>query len=255
MILLPKIIKPQDMVLTHSRVKVYEEPGREPEAWEEKEVYQQEEEGGLIDTNLEQLYNEMKKRAEQTAAKILEDAYAQRDKVVHTAEEDALRTRERARQQGYEEGLIQAADRISENVRELSEEIEAFKKSVLEKEESLSRDVIEVSLEMARKILHKRIQEDETEMVKLVKDVVLSEKDKKKITVQIPIQMTRLLDELEKELEPVREKYQNLIKIKPVDMPDGSCRVDVPEGIIDVSVFVQLENLREELKSLEDKEI
>ena len=119
--------------------------------------------------------------------------------------------------------------------------------------EALNGELIELSLAMAEKILHKHIEEDENELQELARAVVMSEKDKKHISLQVSDHMMQLIDRMDQELEPVRERYQNTIKVKGVPMPPGTCRVETEDGIIDASVDVQLENLREQLELLRNE--
>lgn len=240
---LPKIMKSRDVVFGQSRVKLYQEPGQE------------EEQGEAVpcdtDEELERIYNRAKERSERTAARVLEEAYAERDRIVRTAEEDRIRTRERAREQGYEEGLHQAARKIAGDVGKISAEIKALKKCMEEAQEELAGKMVTLSLDMAEKILHKNLKEDDMALKQLALDVIYTEKEKKKMQLLISDRTGNLIKALEEELEPVRERYQSTIKIKNADGQEGTCRLDIPEGIIEASVFSQLDNLREELRLLE----
>lgn len=243
---LPKIMKSRDVVLGQSKVRLYQELIQEEE--------QEQEQGRVaydMDEEVERIYVRAKQRSEQTAARILEEAYAERDRIVRTAEEDRVRTRERAREQGYEEGLYQAAQKISGDIENISAEVRNLKASMEDAREELAGKMVALSLDMAEKILHKKLEEDDMAMEQLALDVIRSEKEKKKMVLTVSDRTGGLIEALEEELEPVRERYQSTIKIKSADGQEGICRLDIPEGIIEASVFSQLDNLREELKLLE----
>ncbi len=251
MTLLFSIIKSEDTILERKRIELYREYASEPEEAEEnvEQMYTP----NLVEAEVQRIYEEAVQRANQSASRILEGAYAKRDKIVNTAEEDAKRVHQRARSEGYQEGLLEAASQIESQIKEMTGSLNDIRRIQQQNTDALSRDIIELSLSAAEKILHKRIEEDEEEMRELAHAAILSVKEKKQINLQISNQMIGLIDKLDKELEPVRERYQSIIKVKAVPMEKGTCRVETEDGIIDASVFVQLENLREQILLLADE--
>lgn len=243
-----KVIKSEETIFERNRIELYKDGTEDfAEAPEAGPGYQPD----YVEAEVRRIYEDARRRASQSAARILEGAYAKRDKIVKTAEEDVKRVRQKAVKEGYEAGLLEAETRLSGELKGLWEAVGEIRKTQQHSAELLQEEMIELSLAMAEKILHKRIEADEHEMSELAHAVVLSEKDKKHINLQISNQMMQLIDQMDQELEPFRERYQSTIKVKAVPMPPGTCRVETEDGITDASVFVQLENLREQLKLLE----
>lgn len=252
MILLSKIIKLEETIPGMCRVELYREShtGKEPKKEPRRDIGYGSQGITCVNEGVERIYEEARQRAGQEAAKLLENAYAKRDKIVNTAEEDVKRIKERAHEEGIAKGMEQAATMISNTLAGMNQILEQIKMAEEQNEEALENEVASLSLNVAEKILHKRIREDHTEMLQLAKDAVLLEKDKKNINLHVSSRMMEFADELDRELEPVRERYQSVIKVKADDLPEGSLRIETSDGIIDASVFVQLENLREQLKVL-----
>ena len=239
------------MVLEEHRIQLY--PELIPEVVEE-----QEQEGEytippqLVEEEVERIYQEAREKAKQTTETMLEEAYAKHDKIVNAAKVDAEHIKEEAQKKGYEQGIVDAGDSLKQQLAQISEGVNAFLDTYNKEVEDLQAKVIELAFAMTEKILSKRISENEAEMREMVHEVIRSVKEKKQIHLQISNQMMGFIDQLDHELEPMRERYQSTIKVKAVPMEAGTCRVETEDGIIDASVFVQLENLRTQLIELSD---
>ena len=84
---------------------------------------------------------------------------------------------------------------------------------------------------MAERILRKRVEEDETEMLDLIEQAVLSERDKRSITVHVPARASGLVEELEQRLNPLMGKNGSSLRIKTEDRPAGFVQVETEEGL------------------------
>ena len=241
-----KIIKSKETVLAGNRVELYRELACEEEVHEAGARPDSEE-----DRELQRIYDDVRQKASRSAAKILEDAYARRDKIVNTAEEDVKRIRRKAQEEGLRQGRLDAEERVRDILAEMNQTLGQIREDTMQNHQKLMEDVVTLGLIMTEKILDKRIKEDETDMLELAEKAVASEKDKKNIVLHVCAQMTKLAERLDKELEDVRERYQSTVKVKADGAETGTCRVETEDGITDASVFVQLDNLREQLKELE----
>ena len=70
----------------------------------------------LISEEKRKILEHARKQAEQSAARILEEAYAQRDSIVNTARGEAGRIHDQAKMEGYNQGLDQALEDISQDI-------------------------------------------------------------------------------------------------------------------------------------------
>ena len=78
----------------------------------------------------------------------------------------------------------------------------------------------------------------------------MSERDKNEITVHLSDDSIALVEELERRLEPLRDRNGGYVRIRPEQQPPGYVQIETEEGIVDASVFVQLENLKRQLAEL-----
>ncbi|WP_394925106.1 FliH/SctL family protein [uncultured Robinsoniella sp.] len=251
MTFLYRIIKSEDTILEDGKIELYKR--EEQDLPEEITIVngQAEDNQAEQEEALEDMLVEATKRAEKSVAKILEDAYAKRDTIVNTAIEESKRLKKQAVEEGKEEGVRRMEEKVGDSLKAINKALEALQKQVIENNSSLQKSIVEMSLEIASRIMSKRIQEDETQMTELVKTAVLAEKDKRQINIILSEEMTKLIDKLEWELDPLRERIPGNIRIKTSVMEKDGCRIETEEGIMDVSVSVQLDNLRRQLQKLE----
>lgn len=238
-----RIIKSGQTVYQDLEVAVYGETFESAE--EEDGPAAQEESYTLISEEKRHILEHARNQARESMAEILSDAYAQRDKIVNTAEKEAVRIREQAREQGHEQGLEEALSSVEDLTVRLRQEIGEAYERMENQLEDIRSQIVELSLDIAGKILEKRIEEDSGEMAELVKKAIQSERDKKKIDIHISAKA------LEKELEPLQEKYGGTIRVKKEECPPDRVRIETSDGILDASVFRQLEQLKCQLASLE----
>lgn len=240
-----RIIKSGQTVYQDLEVAVYGETFESAE--EEDGPAAQEESYTLISEEKRHILEHARNQARESMAEILSDAYAQRDKIVNTAEKEAVRIREQGHEQGLEEALSSVEDLTVRLRQEIGEAYERMENQL----EDIRSQIVELSLDIAGKILEKRIEEDSGEMAELVKKAIQSERDKKKIDIHISAKALELAEALEKELEPLQEKYGGTIRVKKEECPPDRVRIETSDGILDASVFRQLEQLKCQLASLE----
>ena len=162
-----RIIKSGQTVYQDLEVAVYGETFESAE--EEDGPAAQEESYTLISEEKRHILEHARNQARESMAEILSDAYAQRDKIVNTAEKEAVRIREQAREQGHEQGLEEALSSVEDLTVRLRQEIGEAYERMENQLEDIRSQIVELSLDIAGKILEKRIEEDSGEMAELVK--------------------------------------------------------------------------------------
>lgn len=256
---LSRVLKSGQTVLEAGKVGVYQpteaahvrEPERmAPAASDRDGDDRQNASFALISEEKRKILERARNQAEQSAARILEEAYAQRDKIVNTALDEAERMRKKAREEGYRAGLEEAESGISESLAKIQESVRSAGDQFDSYTLQIMDKITELSLMMAEKILHKKVDGGGMELAELVEQAVLSERDKSEIIVHISDRSMKLVDELERRLEPLKDRAGAAIRIKSEAQPPGFVQIETEEGIVEASVFVQLENLKQQLASL-----
>lgn len=187
--------------------------------------------------------------AREEAAKIVNKATIQaqldHDRLMEQTAVEMERIKQQTYAEAYERGLAEGTKQQIENLYALIGEIRS-QIGVLEGERAGFIAEYEYNLkwlawEIASKVLGRKLEEDETELVSLAKMAVASVKNAQWITVEVSDKMSTLMDELTKEFRRVGDER---VEVRGISAPEGTCIIDTPDGLIDASVYRQLENLR-----------
>lgn len=205
----------------------------------------------LITEEKRKILERARDQAEQSAARILEDAYAQRDNIVNTARDEAGRIGEQARQEGYSRGLEESLQDIERDIGRIRMSLDGMEEEFAEYRQQIEHRIAGLAFMMAEKILKKKVEQDETELTDMIEAAVLSERDKTSITVHIPAQTAGLVEQLEERLRPLKERMGGTLRIRTEERAAGFVQVETEEGIVDASLDVQLANLKKQLMALE----
>ena len=255
-----RVIKSGQTVLGERRVPAYQMPGPSADQAEtangEPETAVQEAADGsipryaLISEEKRKILEHARSQAEQSAARILEEAYAQRDKIVNTALAEAERLKKQAEEEGYEDGINRAEADISTGLVRIGQAVEQAGRRLEEHSEEIKAGITEMALMIAEKILQREVDAGRAGLADMVEQAVLSERDKNEITVHLSDDSIALVEELERRLEPLRDRNGGYVRIRPEQQQPGYVQIETEEGIVDASVFVQLENLKRQLAEL-----
>ncbi len=236
-----RVLKSDQTVAGSLKVKVYQQtteslPEEDPSGPEEPSGREDAERGyALISEAKRKILERARNQAEQSAAALLEDAYSQRDKIVNTAARQAESIKEEARREGYRAGIAEAGADISRQLAEILSSVETMGECLEQQSRELCGKIAGFYLEIAD----------------LVEQAVLSERDKRSIVVHLSGRSRQLVEDLERKLESLRDSSDGSLRIKTEEKPPGYVQIETEEGIVDASVFVQLENLKEQLEALD----
>lgn len=192
---------------------------------------------------------EILKKAREEAAMITNKASIQaqldHDHMLEKTAAEMEIIKQQAYDEAYQKGLAEGARDQAQTLHDCMEQlIQGISK--LEGEQAGFMAEYEYNLkwlawEIASKVLGRKLEEDETELVSLVKMAVASVKNAEWITVEVSEKATALLDTLTKEF---RKLGDDRVDIRGISAPEGTCIIDTPDGLIDASIYRQLENLR-----------
>ena len=118
----------------------------------------------LISEEKRKILEHARKQAEQSAARILEEAYAQRDSIVNTARGEAGRIHDQAKMEGYNQGLDQALEDISQDIAGIRAAVDRMGQGMEEFKRQMNERVAGLAFMMAEKILRKKVEYDEAEL-------------------------------------------------------------------------------------------
>jgi flagellar biosynthesis/type III secretory pathway protein FliH len=165
--------------------------------------------------------------------------------LVSRAQEEADQIRQNAQQEGYEEGLAQANDVINE----LRSALENFVDAKDELFKLVAPNLLDISLDIAQKIVKKQVMEDPEVVLNIIYSVLdgLSIEEPKININANPIQVDLLRAMVPEYLQSKGcEAKINVIADDSIDL--GGVVVHTVNGVIDATIPTQLEIIKEALK-------
>lgn len=167
--------------------------------------------------------------------------------LVSRAHEESENIKRSAFEEGYRMGLEKAQADIDQFRNELSHFMNA-KKDVFE---YIAPDILEISVDIAKKIIKREIESDPQVIIESIIDVLkMVSKNEPKITIRVRPQSVQFVKDV---LPNLTYEYGIDAKISVVADPsisDGGCVLETNNGIVDASVDTQLEIIKKALEGI-----
>ena len=183
-------------------------------------------------------------QAQALTKRLLQTARGEGERILQTAREEAQRLREEAMQQGYRQALEEKQQEISSQLAELDTLMQTLQQRQQEFFETYENGLTTLSIEIAQKVLGSLIRQQETLLLPLVEQAMSTVKNEEWITVQVSERMPVLVDYLKRDLLGGTGTEGHTVEVQAADLPEGSCLIQTPEGVVDASIHTQLENLK-----------
>ena len=167
--------------------------------------------------------------------------------LISRAQEEADQIKESAAKEGYKAGLEEARN----DILDLRESISDFISAKKEVFEYIAPDILEISVEIARKIIKKELEQDPQAIITMILEVMENlSKDETKITIRVnPMQADLVREELPKALSAKGTEARITVTADD-SVETGGCVFLTSNGIIDAGLDTQLEILKEALKGM-----
>jgi len=255
---LPKILKPGNLIATQEVVQIpdvapppppvvpVEEPLEEEQEIAQETVQQEQEPPAALQEQWKALSEKAIERANDASQKILQRAREEREALLEQAQKDAQRIRQEAQQAGYQQALEEKQTYIGNCLSEVEELMNELKQQLGSFLKQYEDGLFSLCLDITKKVLGTTIAEHEELMLPLIKDAVATVRNADWIGVQVSEKLPRLVQMLKSELAQ-RQDFGPL-EVTTADIPADSCIINTPDGIVDASVCVQLENLKTQLE-------
>ena len=167
--------------------------------------------------------------------------------LISRAREEADSIREAAAKEGYQAGLEQS----KEDIQALKNGIDAFfgaKQAVLD---SIAPDVLEISIEIAKKIIKKEAVDDTDIILNNIKEILNDlSKEETKITLKVNPSQVALLKQQVPEIVETAGLEAKVIIVPDENTMEGGCLLTTTNGVIDATIETQLEVISEALKAV-----
>ena len=167
--------------------------------------------------------------------------------LVSRAQEEAENIKRSAFEEGYKTGLEKANADI-ENFKTLIKEFMGAPKEVFE---YVAPDILEISVDIARKIVQKELKSDPQVLLDIILDVLKNAcKNEPKVNIKVHPQAVAFLKDA---LPTVTYEYGIESKITIISDPsveEGGCVFQTNNGIVDASIDTQLEIIKKALDGI-----
>ena len=167
--------------------------------------------------------------------------------LISRAREEAISIKESAQKEGYEDGLNQAKADIDE----VRNSIGAFLNAKQEVFDYVAPNIMEISLDIAKKIIKKEIQQDSNLIMENISELLRGlSKEETKITLRVnPTQVSIVKANVPEMLTNIGLEAKILV-VPDKTIMEGGCMVTTTNGVIDATIETQLSVISEALREI-----
>lgn len=167
--------------------------------------------------------------------------------LVSRAQAEAQNIRELASKEGYKNGMQEA----EADVLKLKSSIEEFLSSKNEIYDKLSNDILEISLEVAEKIIKKEVELSDSVLKNIVQEV-FDEVDiqEQRITLNVNPEEVSIARGFMPEVLKTSQLEAKIVIISDEQIQKGSCKVTTSNGVIDANFSTQLQIIQTAFRAM-----
>ncbi len=165
--------------------------------------------------------------------------------LISRAREEADSIREAASKEGYQEGLEKSKDDIGQ----LAQAIAVFYSAKQDVFDEIAPDIMEISLDIAKKIIKKEASENPEIILSNIKEILKGlSKEESKIMLKVNPAQAALVEEKVPPLIKLAGLEAKIIVIPDENIMEGGCLVTTTNGVIDATIETQIGIISEALK-------
>lgn len=202
-------------------------------------------------------------KAEAEARQVVEDARREADLMLQEAQMEALRLLEKAeseineafnsacdeaREQGYKEGIAQAQDEYESKLNEAEFIRSHAKTEYNEVLESIESDMVDIILDVARKVIGEEIKTNKENLFYLIRKALEKSSNQDEVTLKVSVKDYKFLEEEKEELYKIIPGTEDMTIKKDASMEEGDLLLETAFGSIDAGVNTQLDKIEEEFR-------
>ncbi len=180
-------------------------------------------------------------RAAKEAQNMIEKAKRQCEQMIKDAVSEAEQIKKYAKEQAYAEQKEKILERSQNLDKEVENTLDEMQKAQNNYFRHYKKELKYLALDIAEKVLQKTVAEDDMALNDLVKQTLSTIKNADWVTVEMSEKLVKLVEKLRSEFS---QDTRN-IDIVPLSKPEDNVVVKTSDGIIDASVSVQLNNIKD----------
>src|SRR5699024_6236265 len=206
-----------------------------------------------VQTELKQLYDELKQVQNQKASLIKETKEevkaireqweTEKQQIIENAREDGYRA-------GFEMGKQESIEKYNEILLEANSIVKKANYDYQDKIKQAEEDILTLSVYIAKKVLQQELSEHPESFLSLVAGAIQEVKEKPNLSVYLHPEKYSMVIQQKNELHQVIGKQVNLSIYVDHELQPDSCIIEHPSGQIDASVDIQLDEIKARLQEL-----
>ncbi len=167
--------------------------------------------------------------------------------LISRAKEEANSIREAAAKEGYQQGI----DAAKQDIESLKEAIEDFFRAKQDVYDEIAPDILEISLDIAKKIIKKEMSENPEILLENIKGILKGlSKEESKIVLKVNPSQAEMLKQEMPEAVAMAGLEAKVIIMPDEDTMEGGCMLTTDNGVIDATIETQLTIISEALKEV-----
>lgn len=202
--------------------------------------------------NAQDILDKAQQDAEKFSQRMLIHARKERGEILTAAQSEAENIKKQAYTEGYNAGASRKAADIDEALQSLNQAVVQLTEAQERYFAKYSAALKFLACEIAGKIICRRIEDDDSAVADMVLQAVESVKDVEWVTVEISEKLTKACPMLEREFQKVRPGRPR-VEVKKADCDKLTVILRTPDGVLDASVPVQLDNLNEYFRRIDSQ--
>lgn len=204
--------------------------------------------------------------ANEKIATMIEETKAETERCLSEANQQAELTKQQAYdtghqegyQQGYNEGVLKGKEEILAEMQQTIEQTnEKNHQSIVDTKEEIKkmmldaeRQIVDIALAVARKILAYEISENPMVVLPLVKTALAKVCDQEEVVIRVSADDIDAVLLAKNDLQTMVGREQALKIIVDSTITGGSCIIDTSYGTVDARVDTQFENIKKALQGV-----
>lgn len=165
--------------------------------------------------------------------------------LISRAREEADTIREAASKEGYNDGIEQSKN----DIEQLKNALSVFYTAKQDVYDEIAPDILEISLDIAQKIIKKEASEDPEIILSNIKDILKElSKEESKIMIKVNPAQAAFVEEKVPPLVKIAGLEAKVLVIPDDNIMEGGCLVTTTNGVIDATIETQISIISEALK-------
>ena len=193
---------------------------------------------------------------------MLADAQGKCDAMLAEAKEEAERLKIAAKEEGHrlglEEGRLAGIAQIEQEMASRIEEANAKAERVLEmaKQEQKEtvmkseRQILEIALAVAEKVVHAKLSEDASFIIEIIKNALEKVKNQRKITIKVAMDDYEFVMQSKLVFENMLDSDFELTLLADRLIEKGGCVIESESGTVDARLKTQLDGLKKAVQDV-----